>query len=52
MREAVEEAKPLLWPTVVVVDCTSLGLLEVFMVVVVILGRVHPKVLIFLIYPF
>ena len=37
MREAVEEAKPLLWPTVVVVVlvCTSLGLLEVFMVVVV-----------------
>ena len=43
MREAVEEVKPILWLVVVVVvlGCTSLGLVEV-LVVVVVRTRVGP----------
>ena len=49
MREAVEEAEPLLWLVVVVVvlGCTSLGLVEVLAVVVV-RTRVDPVRLVLL----
>ena len=49
MREAVEEAEPLLWLVLVVVvlGCTSLGLVEVLAVVVV-RTRVDPVRLVLL----
>ena len=46
MREAVEEAKPLLWLVVVMLflGCTSLGLVVETLVVVVVRTRVGPVV--------